>query len=173
MVQSKTQDGIFLLPHTMNSSTTSNCLKVVNRVHTIYSLRLPHYTVLASLGISLRSMRNITVILDTSSGSYFVPCSSLILGWLHHAFLYNRIPPVGSANGNPVQILSAVILRIQFGNVVETSIFLVADYFSPWKYSLKLDSWIAKSILLIVMIDEWGLLKARYLFLEAPQMSLQ
>lgn len=41
-----------------------------------------------------------------------------------------EIPPVGDTNGIFLQILSAVVLRIQFGSAVFKPIFLDSDYFS-------------------------------------------
>lgn len=52
----------------VDASTKSNCLEIVNRVQTIYALKLPHYMVLALIGTSISFMRTALVLLNTDSG---------------------------------------------------------------------------------------------------------
>lgn len=74
LLESMTEYLLLLLSIDMNSSTTNNLLEVVDRFYTIYTLVLPHYMVLASIGTSSSSMLATTVLLDTDFG-----CNILLL----------------------------------------------------------------------------------------------
>lgn len=76
-----------MLPDTMNSYTTKNILKVVDRVHTIYILRLLYYKVLASIGTSINSMRAAAAILVTGSAYSIIRCSVALRSRKFSSFL--------------------------------------------------------------------------------------
>lgn len=105
-------------------------MEAVNWVQRIYTLRLPHYMVFASIRISTSSIRATTDIMDTGSGYYIIRRSELSICSPRHACADYKISTVGDANKNLVQILSAVISRIQLGSAVHKTIFSVAHYFS-------------------------------------------
>lgn len=98
----------------MDSSTTSKHLKVVDRVHTFYTLKLPHYMVWATTGITSDSMRATAVMLDTGFGYNTIGSSELPIGWQRHVCPGFRIPLVRDANGTILLILLAVILFIRW-----------------------------------------------------------
>lgn len=75
-------------------------------------------------------MMDTTVILDTFSGCNVIHCSALPLSLQFFVCPNYEIPPVRDADGDLLQILSAVILRIQFVSAVYKTIFLVANYFN-------------------------------------------
>lgn len=56
-----------MLPNTMDASKTNNPLEVMDRAHTIFTLRLPQYLVSAFIGTSPNFMRATTVLLDIGS----------------------------------------------------------------------------------------------------------
>lgn len=78
-MNSRLKNGIFRRPFSIDYSTTSNLLEVVNRVYTISTLILPHYMVLASIWTSPKSKWITTVILDSGSEYNFIYCSALFL----------------------------------------------------------------------------------------------
>lgn len=59
-----------------------------------------------------------TVILDTVFGCNITRGLVLLLGWRHYVRSDYETSTVWDANGNLLQILTAVILRIQFRSVV-------------------------------------------------------
>lgn len=61
------KNGIFTLLDTMNFSSTKNPLVIVNQVHAIYTQRMPHFMVSASIGTPPGSMQD-TPIFNTGSG---------------------------------------------------------------------------------------------------------
>lgn len=102
----------------MDSSTTNSPLEVVDRVHKISTLRMPHYMVMAFIGTSPRSMRATKIILDTES-KYNITCrSASSLSWQRHACPEYEIPPLVDAKGNFEQISPAIMLRIRFKSAV-------------------------------------------------------
>lgn len=107
-----------MLHNTIYSATTKNPLEIVGWVHKIYTLRLPHNMVSSSIGTSLSFMRATTDKLDTGSVYDIIVRSAFPQDWQRHVCLYYENPPVGNANGNPLLILSAIILRIKFGSAV-------------------------------------------------------
>lgn len=93
----------FMLSKTMNSSTTTNSLKVLDRVHTICTLMLPHYVVLASIGSSPSSMGVTIVIMGSSSEYDFICHSALPLGLQRHVCPECEFPPAGNVIQNLLQ----------------------------------------------------------------------
>lgn len=86
-------------------------LEAVDQVHKIYTLRIPHYTILTCIGSSPSSIRTTTVILDTDSGYKNIFCSALPLGWQRYVRPEFYISPVGDTNGNLLQFSSAVFYQ--------------------------------------------------------------
>lgn len=114
---------ILMLSITVKSSRPNNLLPVVYQVRTIYTPRLPHYMVSASIGAFPTSMRAKTIMLDGGSGCIIVFRSELLLGWHRPMYLEYEIPPVGHTNQNLLKISSSAIVRIKFGRAVNKTIF--------------------------------------------------
>lgn len=121
---------IFMLSIATNSFTINNRSKVVNRVHSFYTLRLPYYIISTSSGTSPSFMRATKIKLDTDTGYNVIQQSPFLLGWKRHVCLDFKIPPVGYANKSLSQILSVVILRIRAEGAVFKTFFFVADFFN-------------------------------------------
>lgn len=119
-----------MLLDTMDTSTTHNFLEVVDWIHMIYNLRLPHSIMSVSFGTCFISMWATTAILDTGSGYNNTPRAMPPLSWQRHAWADYDIPTVNDANENLPWILSAVIIHKQFGNSFYMTICFVADHFS-------------------------------------------
>lgn len=103
-----------MLPDTLKSTRDNKLLETVDCAYTIYTLRLSHYIVSASINTSPCSMREKTVVLYTESGYNIIFCSVLPLNWQYHVCPDYKILPVGDANGIFLQLLSAVILHTLF-----------------------------------------------------------
>lgn len=122
-----------MLPNGMNSSATSNFLEVTDRVHFIYTLRLPPYMLSISIGTSSSFMLTTTVISDTDAEYNTSHHSVLVLGWQRYMCVDYEIALVEDVNGNLLQISSTVILRIKIGSAIYMSFLLVAENFSVEK----------------------------------------
>lgn len=108
----------------MGSSTAKNVLQIVDFVHTIHTLRLPHSMVLGSMDIVISSMLATIKKLDPGFNCNIILHSFLLLGREHHMCSDYEVPPVRGAIGVLLQILSAVILQMQLlGAVYKTNFF--------------------------------------------------
>lgn len=73
-------------------------------------------------------MQATTVLCNTGLGYNIICRSELPFVWQHHVCPDYKIPPVGFANRNILQISSTVILHIRFGRAVYETILALANY---------------------------------------------
>lgn len=123
----KLMNRIFMLPNNIDLCTANTHREVVGRVHSIYTLRLPHYLESACIVNSPSFMLVTTVILETAPGWNIICRSALPLDWPRQVFLYYKFLPMRDANKNHLQILSSVIFCIPYEFAVQRNIFLATD----------------------------------------------
>lgn len=165
------KNEIFMLPSSIDAFTANNPLKVVNRVHTIYTLRLPHYKVSISIGICLSFLRFAMAKLDAGSRYNIVCFSMFLLDSQRHVCPDYGIHPVEDANGNLLQICQLWCYAHDL-EALSTKLSFWLQIDSVWKYSWELDLWMTTSTLFDVSNDKWNSLMARYRSLQAPQTNL-
>lgn len=88
-----------------------------------YTLRLPYYNVLDSIGTSPSSITAITIIVGTRPRYNTNRLAELPLGWQRHVNPDNEILPVGNNNENLLQAFPAVILSIRSRDAFNMTIF--------------------------------------------------
>lgn len=116
--------------NTKELSTSALYLEVVYQVHTIYTLPLLHYMVLATIMITISSMRATKAMLDNGFKNNIIRRRSMPLCLQRHMFPDHKIPPVRKANGGFLQMFSSLILCIRFRGAIYKTIFLIVSYFS-------------------------------------------
>lgn len=97
-------------------------------------------------------MRIKTVNLDTESKQNVILRPMLPFDYGSPVYPKYQILPTWDFNRNILQVLSAVILRIQFESTVYKLSFQLL-FISVWKYSFAPNLWISKSIIFTVLID--------------------
>lgn len=161
-----------MLVNYKDSSRTDNPFKFVNWVHRSNTVRSPQYVVLASTGTCPGSMPAKLAILDARLKSNIIFSFVQRQGWKRDVCADVTIPTVRDANGNVLQILSAVKFRNRFRSGVFKTAFSIADKFSA---EVLIDNKImnchANSI--AVLSDNWNLLKTTHCSSEAHRTSLQ
>lgn len=125
-----------MLPSTRASYTASNSAVVLDRFITIYTLSLPRYMVLASIGPSPSSIRATVVILVNSPGCKITHYSALPIGMPRHECPDLNLLSIIGVYENLQQEVLASVLHKEFGRAVyKTTIFLFL-VISERKYSL-------------------------------------
>lgn len=114
----------------MNTYTTNNPLEVLDRAHSIYTLKLLYNIVSTSVETSPSIMRATTAILDAVSGYNIILRSAFPLGYQRRVCTHHKMFAEWDANGNLWQILSADIQDMQFEIAIYKTVLMVADNFS-------------------------------------------
>lgn len=104
-------------PDQVDAPAAASRLEVVYRISATYSLKLPHYVILAPIRTFFSSMRATKRNVDTGFGYVIIRCTAFPIGWQCHVFADYKVFPVWYANKKLLQILSAVILPKQFEKV--------------------------------------------------------
>lgn len=90
-------------------------------------LAAAHYAVSGSFGASRQAMTPSPIVVDTGSGFNVVRKDVLPSGWRSCVIPDAELPDIGDANGNPLPVLTAVWLRVRFGNAQYKVPFLVVE----------------------------------------------
>lgn len=110
----------------------------MDRVQTIYTVKLSYYMISASIGTSSRSLRGQTVMLDTGSGYKTIHGSVLLLEFQLYICPGYKMTSLWDANEILRQILSAAFKHIRFDSTV-CKFFVGLLHISAREYSLALD----------------------------------
>lgn len=113
----------------MDSSTTNSPSKILARVHTFYTLRVPPSCCRFQLR-PLPARCGPHGFSDTGSRFIIIRRSALPLGWQCHVCSEDKISPAGNASESFLHILSVINLWIRFESDVYKKIFSIADYYS-------------------------------------------
>ena len=93
---------------------------------TICVLRAPQYVLAGSIGLTHKHMVMGLLTFDTGAGCNIIRANVLPYGWEDYLLGDVPMPNLGDANGNRLNLLGAVALRMRFKNNIYKSTFFVA-----------------------------------------------